>query len=101
MTNEIEDLNINNDGLLDFFVNNYKNKNILIKIDEKYIPYLRGILNKELRLNYFKDNNFSIIDRVQQENQFVDYGAKKYVGILHRVQMFATEYAYYLIHVSF
>ena len=96
-------MNINKDDLLNLYFSYYNNENFLIKIDEKYILYLRGILNKELRLNYFKDNNFSIIDRVQQPNQFVEYviDDKKYVGILHRVQMFATEYAYYLIHVSF
>ena len=97
-------MNINKHELILLFLN-YINKNetLFKKIDEKYILYLRGILNKELRLNYFKDNKFSIIDRVQQPNQFVEYeiNAKKYLGIIHHVQMFAAEYAYYLIHVSF
>ena len=103
-TNEIEDLNINEDELILLFFNYIKkNETLFKKIDQKYILYLRGILNKELRWSYFAGNNFSIIYRVQQENQFVDYeiNAKKYVGIVHHVQMFAAEYAYYLIHVSF
>ena len=96
-------MNINKHDLLDLYFNYYKNEHWFKKVDEKYILYLRGILNKELRCSYYKDNNFSIIDRLQQPNQFVDYtmSAKKYVGVLHHDQMFAAEYAFYLIHVSF
>ena len=95
-------MNINKDDLLNLYFSYYNNENFLIKIDEKYILYLRGILNKELRLNYFKDNNFSIIDKLQQPNQFVEYEIddKTYIGIIHHIQMFAAEYAYYLIHAS-
>ena len=69
-------------------------------IDDKYINYLRAIVDNNIRFRSFCKGEHNIINSIFKNNIVKYYSGDELYAVVHEIEMFGTDFNYYLIHVT-